>query len=123
MKVEVVYALPDRVDVVSVSVPPGATLRDAVVASGLAQRHPEISLEKQAFGIFGRRVLPETRLAPGDRVFLELKVRVAADAPEDETFRGNDDVFVGRENAQCDLAHEYFLSRDRDAQAFSGWRF
>ena len=68
MKVEVVYALPDRVDMVSVSVPPGATLRDAVVASGLTQRHPEISLEKQAFGIFGRRVLPETRLAPGDRI-------------------------------------------------------
>ena len=68
MKVEVVYALPDRVDMVSVSVRPGATLRDAVVASGLAQRHPEISLEKQAFGIFGRRVPPETRLAPGDRI-------------------------------------------------------
>jgi len=68
MKVEVVYARPDRVDVVSVSVPPGATLRDAVVASGLAQRHPEISLEKQAFGIFGRRVPPGTRLAPGDRI-------------------------------------------------------
>jgi putative ubiquitin-RnfH superfamily antitoxin RatB of RatAB toxin-antitoxin module len=68
MKVEVVYALADRVDVVSVSVPPGATLRDAVVASGLGQRHPQISLEKQAFGIFGRRVSPETRLAPGDRI-------------------------------------------------------
>jgi uncharacterized protein len=68
MKVEVVYALPDRVDVVSVSVPAGATLRDAVLASGLAQRHPEITLEKQAFGIFGRRVAPQTRLAPGDRI-------------------------------------------------------
>jgi putative ubiquitin-RnfH superfamily antitoxin RatB of RatAB toxin-antitoxin module len=32
------------------------------------QRHPQISLEKQAFGIFGRRVPPGTRLAPGDRI-------------------------------------------------------
>jgi uncharacterized protein len=80
MKVEVVYALPDSVDLVSVSVPAGATLRDAVVASGLAQRHPEISLEKQAFGIFGRRVLPETRLAPGDRV--EVYRALAVDPKE-----------------------------------------
>ena len=80
MKVEVVYALPDRVDVVSVSVSPGATLRDAVVASGLAQRHPEISLEKQAFGIFGRRVPAETRLAPGDRI--EVYRALAVDPKE-----------------------------------------
>ena len=60
MKVEVVYALPDAVDAVSVSLPPGATLRDAVVASGVAQRHPEIDLEQQAFGVFGRRALLET---------------------------------------------------------------
>jgi uncharacterized protein len=80
MKVEVVYALPDRVDVVSVSVPPGATLRDAVVASGLVQRHPEISLEKQTFGIFSRRVPPDTRLAPGDRI--EIYRALAVDPKE-----------------------------------------
>jgi putative ubiquitin-RnfH superfamily antitoxin RatB of RatAB toxin-antitoxin module len=68
MKVEVVYALPDTVDAVTLSVPPGTTLRDALVASGLAQRHPEIRLDEQAFGIFGRRVPLETRLAPGDRI-------------------------------------------------------
>jgi uncharacterized protein len=76
MKVEVVYALPDSVDAVTLSVPPGATLRDAVVASGVAQRHPEISLDQQAFGIFGRRVPPETRLAPGDRIEVYRKLAV-----------------------------------------------
>lgn len=68
MKVEVVYALPQALDAVSVSLPPGATLRDAVVASGLLERHAGISLEKQAFGIFGRRAPLETRLTAGDRV-------------------------------------------------------
>jgi putative ubiquitin-RnfH superfamily antitoxin RatB of RatAB toxin-antitoxin module len=68
MKVEVVYALPAAADGVSVSLPAGATLRDAVLASGVLERHPEISLEKQAFGIFGKRAQLETRLSPGDRV-------------------------------------------------------
>ena len=68
MQVEVVYALRDGADVVNVSLPPGATVRDAVLASGVLARHPEIVLEKQAFGIFGKRAPLETPLAPGDRV-------------------------------------------------------
>jgi uncharacterized protein len=68
MRVEVVYALPEAVDAVSVSLPAGASLRDAVVASGMLERHAGIRLEKQAFGIFGRRALLETRLSEGDRV-------------------------------------------------------
>ena len=68
MKVEVIYALPAAADAVSVSLPAGATLRDAVLASGVLQRHPEIALEKQAFGIFGKRAALDARLAPGDRV-------------------------------------------------------
>ena len=68
MKVQVVYALPEAVDAVSVSLPAGASLRDAVLASGLLERHAGIRLEKQAFGIFGRRALLETRLTEGDRV-------------------------------------------------------
>ena len=68
MKVEVVYALPAAADAVSVDLPAGATLRDAVLASGVLERHPEIRLEKQAFGLFGKRAPLETRLSPGDRV-------------------------------------------------------
>ena len=68
MKIEIVYAFRERASVFSVSVPAGATLREAVVASGVLERHPEISLEKQAYGIFGKRAALEARLAPGDRV-------------------------------------------------------
>ena len=68
MKVEVIYALPEAVDAVSVNLSIGATLREAVLASGVLERHPEIRLEKQSFGIFGKRAALEARLAPGDRV-------------------------------------------------------
>ncbi|MGH8691118.1 MAG: RnfH family protein [Burkholderiales bacterium] len=63
MKVEVVYARPDAADSVRLDLPAGATLRDAVVASGFA-----VSLEKQAFGIFGKRARLDQPLSPGDRV-------------------------------------------------------
>ena len=68
MKVEVVYALPAATDAVSVTVPAGATLRDAILASGVLERHPDIRLETQAFGIFGKRAALEARLSPGDRI-------------------------------------------------------
>lgn len=80
MKVEVVYALPVAADAVSVNLPAGATLRDAVVASGVLQRHPEIALDKQAFGIFGKRAALDTRLSPGDRV--EVYRALAVDPKE-----------------------------------------
>ncbi len=66
MRVEVVYALPGTHDAAVVDLAPGATVRDALAASGIAGRHPGIDLSR--LGVFGRRVDPGTRLAEGDRV-------------------------------------------------------
>ena len=68
LKVEVVYALPEREDAVSVSLPAGATALDALRASGLLERHPEIDLARQKIGVYGRVVDAEARLRDGDRV-------------------------------------------------------
>jgi putative ubiquitin-RnfH superfamily antitoxin RatB of RatAB toxin-antitoxin module len=62
MEVEVVYALAASQQVVKVELKPGATVWDAVIASGFVTR------QDQKFGIFGKTVLPETRVAQGDRV-------------------------------------------------------
>jgi putative ubiquitin-RnfH superfamily antitoxin RatB of RatAB toxin-antitoxin module len=59
LRVEVVLARPDRADVVEIRLPDGATVRDALAASGV--------LGNQV-GIFGKRVTMDTRLADGDRV-------------------------------------------------------
>jgi hypothetical protein len=78
MKVDVVYARPQAADSVSLSLPPGATLRDAVVASGLLAS--DLNLEKQAFGIFGKRAALDHPLAEGDRV--EIYRALAMDPKE-----------------------------------------
>ena len=67
-RVEVVYALPQGEDAVKLDLAPGSSALDAVRASGIAQRHPEIDLDSQKLGIHGRVVPPHTRLAEGDRV-------------------------------------------------------
>src|SRR5258706_481332 len=43
-------------------------LRDAVVRSGLLERHPEIDLAAQKLGVFGVPAAPDRPLADGDRV-------------------------------------------------------
>ena len=66
MRVEVVYALPAGHDATVVEVREGATVADALAASGIARRHPGIDLSR--LGIFGRAVGRAARLADGDRV-------------------------------------------------------
>ena len=75
MKVEVVDARPEGAELVSVNLPAGSTLREALVASGF-----EVDLERQAFGIFGRRTALDHRLTEGDRV--EIYRPLAVDPKE-----------------------------------------
>ena len=68
LKVEVVYALPRAHDAVTLNVAEGTTVADAVLASGILERHPDIDLARSKLGVFGKVVNPETRLRSGDRV-------------------------------------------------------
>lgn len=68
MKVSIVYALAKRQIWLNIEVPEGATLREAVERSGLLARCPEIDLDRQKVGVFGKVSALETKLADGDRV-------------------------------------------------------
>jgi len=66
--VSVVYALPDRQVTVELSVPPGTSVADAVVKSGLTQRFAEIGTRPLACAVYGRAVALTYALRAGDRV-------------------------------------------------------
>jgi uncharacterized protein len=68
MRIEVVYATPAGQDVVEVELAEGATVQDAVIASGLLARFPEIDLATVAVGIFGERATLDDPLEQDDRV-------------------------------------------------------
>ena len=66
--IEVVYALAERQDVIPLTVPDGTTLRQAVEASGLPDKYPEIDLAKGKFGIYSKLAKSDTVLRDRDRV-------------------------------------------------------
>lgn len=66
--VEVVYALPERQDKVSLRLPAGATLQGALDASGLLRKYPEIDAASGHFGVYARVAKPDTVLRDRDRV-------------------------------------------------------
>ncbi|MBL8446147.1 MAG: RnfH family protein [Zoogloeaceae bacterium] len=67
--VDVIYALPDRPEVVTLTLPVGATVQRAIDASGLLQKFPDIALGKgNKVGIFAKLVKLDTVLRDRDRV-------------------------------------------------------
>jgi len=68
ISVEVVFALPGRQVLADLELPDGATVADAIAASGVIQQFPEVSLATLATGVWGQQVEREHVLAAGDRV-------------------------------------------------------
>ena len=68
LRVEVVYATASAQDVAVVEVEEGARALDAIEASGILSRHPEIDLRRSRFGRFGLEIRSDERLRDGDRI-------------------------------------------------------
>lgn len=68
MRVEVVYALPQKQEMFTVDLPIGATVRQAIEACGILQKYPEIDLAKNKLGVFAKLAKPDAALRDGDRV-------------------------------------------------------
>lgn len=68
ISIEVCYALADKQALVKLSLPAGATLQQALEASGLLEKHPEIDLKKNKFGVFAKLSKLDAVLRDKDRV-------------------------------------------------------
>ena len=66
--VEVVYARPERQEVASISMPAGSTVGQAIEASGLRAKYPEIDPAKNKLGIYAKLAKVDTALRDRDRV-------------------------------------------------------
>lgn len=91
IQVEVAYALADRQELISLSVPKGTTMFEAAVQSQIEGKFPELDLEGAPMGIFGKaeRKPKERALEAGERVEIyrpliadpkEVRKRRAAEA-------------------------------------------
>ena len=68
INIEVVYALPDQQTLLKLTVPLGTTVEEAVLASGIIEKHPEIDLATNKLGIFGKLTKAAAELRDHDRI-------------------------------------------------------
>ena len=68
VNIEVVYALPNEQILLRKSVPAGTTVAEAIQASGILGKHPEIDLATNKIGIFGKLTKADTVLRGKDRI-------------------------------------------------------
>jgi putative ubiquitin-RnfH superfamily antitoxin RatB of RatAB toxin-antitoxin module len=88
MNVGVAYATRFKQLWLKLEVPDGSTVLEAIDRSGLLAQFPEIDLDSQEVGVFGKIVKLDTRLSDGDRV--EIYRPITAD-PETAERRDHGD--------------------------------
>lgn len=100
--VEVVYALKDRQEIASVKLPKGATIKDAIEASGLMEKYPEISLEKTGnkVGIYAKLAPLTTEVRDRDRI--EIYRPLIADPKEVRRKRAKEGKVMKKGGGEAD---------------------
>ena len=66
--VEVAYARPDEQLIIPLEVAPGTTVQQAIELSGILEHFPEIDLNENKVGVFGKITRPDSELREKDRV-------------------------------------------------------
>lgn len=68
INIEVVYALANEQTLLRQQLPAGTTVVEAIQASGVLDKHPEIDLATNKLGIFGKLAKPDAVLRDKDRI-------------------------------------------------------
>jgi putative ubiquitin-RnfH superfamily antitoxin RatB of RatAB toxin-antitoxin module len=97
MEIEVAYATPDKQILLSMDVPVGCTVAEAIILSGIREEFPDMELDPKAVGIFSRKVSMDHELKEGDRV--EIYRPLVADPKE-----------MRKQRARADSAVDFTLS-------------
>ena len=96
LAIEVACALPARQAVVALAVAPGTTAREAVRASGIAVRFPEVDVAACKLGIWGEPVADGRRVRDGDRVEVYRPLAIDPRAARRERAAVGDTMAAGR---------------------------
>jgi uncharacterized protein len=80
LNIEVCFAQAERQVIVPVKVHSGATIADAIALAKILSKFPEINLQKNRVGIFGKLAKLDTLVREGDRV--EIYRPLVADPKE-----------------------------------------
>ncbi|MGB5065097.1 MAG: RnfH family protein [Candidatus Competibacter sp.] len=76
MQVSVAYAESGHQIWLSLDMPEGSTVQQAIELSGVLTRYPHLNLKKNKIGIFGKLAKPTAPLEAGDRVEIYRPITV-----------------------------------------------
>ncbi|MDE2118280.1 MAG: RnfH family protein [Betaproteobacteria bacterium] len=68
INIEVVYALPHEQILLQLQIPQHTTVAEAIKLSGVMEKYPEIDLDKNKFGIYGKLTRADAVLRDKDRI-------------------------------------------------------
>lgn len=68
MKVSIAYINPNKKCWLKIDVPDESTVLEAIKVSGILEQFPDIDLDKQKIGIYGRFIKPDAKIKEGDRI-------------------------------------------------------
>jgi putative ubiquitin-RnfH superfamily antitoxin RatB of RatAB toxin-antitoxin module len=68
LQIEVAYATPEQQQIIAFTVPEHSTVEHAIQTSGILQHFPDIDLNQNAVGIFGKVCALNQTLRTGDRI-------------------------------------------------------
>ena len=68
LRLEVVYPLPQQQEIFKLRLPTGSSVQQAIEASGVLKKHPEIDLTKNKVGIFAKLTKLDAPLRDHDRI-------------------------------------------------------
>lgn len=76
LKIEVIFALPEKQEGISLTVPTGSTVEEGIRASGILEQYSQIDLACMKVGIYGKKVDLHHVLEAGDRVEIYRPVTI-----------------------------------------------
>ncbi len=100
--IEIAYALPQQQVILPLKVAEGTTAAQAVEASGILQKFPEINLEQNKLGIFGKLIKNDTVLREKDRI--EIYRPLIADPKEVRRQRASEGKAMKKGGGDLDSA-------------------
>ncbi len=68
INIEVVYALPHEQTLLKLQMPQHSTVAEAITLSGIMKKNPDIDLEKNKLGIYGKLTKADAVLRDKDRI-------------------------------------------------------
>ena len=82
MNIGIAYVTPVHKVWLKMEMPDGSTVHEAIRRSGVLEQYPEIDLDLQKVGVFGRIVKLDARLEDGDRVEIYRPITADPDLAE-----------------------------------------